>query len=132
MKVYRLPSPVAALLFDMDSTLYTHEEYARSQIELPIRKLAALQNKSFKDMQEVIKQYQAEWALENPGKRISLGNTFKHFGVGIEESVQWREMLYEPERYLTRDPKLCETLRNPADPFGRRFIPSPKAGGGYQ
>jgi phosphoglycolate phosphatase/putative hydrolase of the HAD superfamily len=110
MKVYQLPKNPAALLFDMDSTLYTHDEYAFSQIDLPIRKLAALRGKTFNEMQKAIRQYRDEWAAQNPGKRISLGNTFKAFGVSIEESIQWREMLYEPERYLTRDPRLCETL----------------------
>jgi phosphoglycolate phosphatase/putative hydrolase of the HAD superfamily len=111
MKVYRFPEHIAALLFDMDGTLYTHDEYARTQIDLPIKKLAALKGKSFKDMQEDIKQFQMKWAVENSGMRISLGNTFKAFGVSIEESIRWRELLYEPERYLGRDPELCETLR---------------------
>jgi phosphoglycolate phosphatase/putative hydrolase of the HAD superfamily len=39
-----------------------------------------------------------------------MGNTFKVFGVGIKESIRWREELYEPERYLKPDPKLRETL----------------------
>ncbi|GHV15093.1 hypothetical protein FACS189491_11970 [Spirochaetia bacterium] len=110
MKIFQLPEHPAALLFDMDSTLYTNHEYARSQIDLPIKKLAALQGKNFTEMQKSIKQFQDDWAAENPGKRISMGNAFKSFGVGIEESIQWREMLYEPERYLTFDQKLRDTL----------------------
>ncbi|GHT60324.1 haloacid dehalogenase [Spirochaetia bacterium] len=115
MKIFQLPKNPAALLFDMDSTLYTHDEYARSQIDLPVKKLAALRGKSFTEMQKLIKDYQDDWAAQNSGKghlcpRLSLGNTFKAFGISIEESIQWREMLYEPERYLTRDSKLRETL----------------------
>jgi phosphoglycolate phosphatase/putative hydrolase of the HAD superfamily len=110
MKVFQLPEHPAALLFDMDGTLYTHDEYLRSQRELPVKKLAALQGKSFNEMQKVLKDYQNYWAAAHPGKKISMGNTFKVFGISIEESIRWREMLYEPERYLTHDPKLRETL----------------------
>ncbi|GHV61734.1 haloacid dehalogenase [Spirochaetia bacterium] len=110
MKIFRLPKNPAALIFDMDGTLYTNDEYMRSQLELPVKKLAALRGKSFNEMQGAIKQYQDDWAAQNPGKRISLGNTFKAFGVSIEETIQWREMLYDPERYLTPDPKLRQTV----------------------
>ena len=33
MKIYRLPEQTGALIFDMDLTLYTCEEYARTQID---------------------------------------------------------------------------------------------------
>ncbi|GHT67726.1 haloacid dehalogenase [Spirochaetia bacterium] len=111
MKIFQLPEHPLALIFDMDGTLYTHDEYMRSQIDLPVKKLAALQGKSFAEMQKLIKDYQDDWSAQHSGKGISLGNTFKNFDVSIEESIRWREMLYEPERYLTRDPQLCETLR---------------------
>ncbi|GHU79066.1 haloacid dehalogenase [Spirochaetia bacterium] len=122
MKIFQLPKNPAALLFDMDSTLYTHDEYARSQTELSVKKLAALRGKSFEEMQKLIKDYQDDWAAQNSGKghlcpRISLGNTFKAFGISIEESIRWREMLYEPERYLAFDPKLRETLARLAVPY---------------
>ncbi|GAB1483591.1 hypothetical protein MASR2M78_24070 [Treponema sp.] len=41
---------------------------------------------------------------------MSLGNTFVHFGISIEESVRWREELIDPSPYLKRDGKLAETL----------------------
>ncbi len=48
MKVFKLPAELTApaLLFDMDSTLYTHDEYAKTQIDLPIKRLAEKKGKT--------------------------------------------------------------------------------------
>jgi phosphoglycolate phosphatase/putative hydrolase of the HAD superfamily len=110
MKAYRLPAHRAAVLFDMDSTLYTHSEYQQTQIDLPIERLARLRRKSFEEMNGEIARCREEWAAAHDGQKISLGNVFKAFGVSIEESVRWREELYEPERYLAEDPLLCAAL----------------------
>ena len=109
MKSYALPPSCAALLFDMDCTLYTHPEYARRQIDLPIERLARLRGKTFPEMSEEIARWREQWTAEH-GARISLGNAFAAFGVSIAESVRWREELYEPERYLVRDPCLRAAL----------------------
>jgi phosphoglycolate phosphatase/putative hydrolase of the HAD superfamily len=110
MKVYKLPTQCAAILFDVDSTLYTNPEYARSQIDLPIERLARTRGISFSQMNDEIAQYRAEWAKEHNGQFISHGNVFKAFGVGISESVKWREELCEPERYLSKDERLRSAL----------------------
>jgi phosphoglycolate phosphatase/putative hydrolase of the HAD superfamily len=111
MKIFRLPQKTAALLFDMDSTLYTHEEYARSQIDLPIERLASLRGMSFNAMNDAINRYRKQWAAEHGGRQISLGNAFAAFGVSIAESVTWREELYNPEQYLSRDERLRAALK---------------------
>ncbi|MDR1126548.1 MAG: HAD family hydrolase [Treponema sp.] len=110
MNVYSLPSKISALLFDMDGTLYTNPLYAQSQIDLPIKKLAALQGKSFTRLQAEIAEFRAEFARTHNGRTTSLGNVFLAFGVSIEESVRWREELYEPEKSLRPDPRLREAL----------------------
>jgi phosphoglycolate phosphatase/putative hydrolase of the HAD superfamily len=110
MKVYYLPVKCAAILFDMDSTLYTNPEYARSQIDLPIEKLACMRGLSFNQMNDEITRYRAGWAKEHNGQGISLGNIFKAFGIGIGESVKWREGLYQPEQYLSKDTELRSAL----------------------
>jgi len=97
---------IKALLFDMDSTLYTHDDYAQSQIDLPIERLARLQGKTFEKMSEEINAFRKNWADSHDGKKISLGNTFTHFGVSIKESIRMREELCQPEKYLARDEAL--------------------------
>lgn len=119
MKVFSLPSDKTslALLFDMDCTLYTHDEYAQTQIDLPIERLAGLQGKTFDLMKAEISQYRKNWAASNDGKSISLGNIFLTFGISIEESVRWREELYRPEDYLTEDKRLRAALLELAPRF---------------
>ncbi|MCL2192831.1 MAG: HAD family hydrolase [Treponema sp.] len=101
----------------MDSTLYTNDDYAREQIDLPIERLARLKGKSFAEMNGEIAAYREKWAEGNEGRKISLANTFVTFGVGIEESVKWRNELLNPERYLGEDARLRFTLENLANRF---------------
>jgi phosphoglycolate phosphatase/putative hydrolase of the HAD superfamily len=126
MKIYRIPQTVSALLFDMDNTLYSNEEYLRFQIESPIRRLAEIRNTGFDEMQREIAEYRKTWAAEHgaaPGySQISLGNVFLAFGVSIEETVRWREELYEPARFLKQDTKLRETLTVLASSFSLAVI----------
>ncbi|MDR2575687.1 MAG: HAD family hydrolase [Treponema sp.] len=117
MKVFNLPVKCAAVLFDVDSTLYTNPEYARSQIDLPIEKLARMRGITFNQMNDEMNQYRDNWAKTHNGQGISHGNTFKAFGVSISESVKWREELCEPEQYLSEDPR----LRSALEQLGSRF-----------
>ena len=110
MKIYALPPRVDAALFDMDSTLYTHREYAAFQIESPIRRFAETRGMSFETARAKIAAYQAEWARAPGGAKISLGNTLKAFGISIQESVKWREELYEPALFLKPDTRLKDAL----------------------
>jgi len=117
MKTYNLPVKCAAILFDVDSTLYTNPEYARSQIDLPIEKLARMRGITFNQMNDEMNQYRDNWVKEHNGQGISHGNIFKAFGIGISESVKWREELCRPEQYLSKDPRLRLTLEQ----LGSRF-----------
>jgi phosphoglycolate phosphatase/putative hydrolase of the HAD superfamily len=123
MKIASLPPDIfgetptllqGGLIFDMDGTLYTHAEYLASQTELPLRRLAQVQGKSYETMKAEFDAYRAAWEQEHRGRageeKISMGNAFRAFGISIEESVRWREELYQPERYLRQDPRLRETL----------------------
>ncbi|MDR2798844.1 MAG: HAD family hydrolase [Treponema sp.] len=111
MQRYNIPESWRAFLFDMDGTLYTNPVYMQFQIRSIIERLARLQGCSFEAMQGAIAAYQETWAQTHRGQRLSLGNTLVHFGVSIEESIRWREELYEPGVYLKADPKLWETLK---------------------
>jgi len=110
MNVFFIPDQSAAILFDMDSTLYTNEEYARSQIDLPIERLAHIRGIDINDMHEAIHRYREKWAREHDGAQISLANIFNTFGISIDEIVTWREELIEPEQYLTEDGQLRRAL----------------------
>ena len=117
MKVFRLVGQCAAVMFDVDSTLYTNPEYARSQIDLPIKKLARLRGKTFDEMNDEIACFRKDWARDHDGQQISLGNIFAALGVGIDETIRWREELYEPERHLAEDGQLRSALEQLAARF---------------
>ena len=110
MRVFNLPNKCEALLFDMDSTLYTNEEYANSQIDLLVERLAHVQSKTSAQMKYEIDEYRKNWAAEHEGKAISLGNVFKAFGVSMEDNIRWREELCQPEKYLCCDKNLRSAL----------------------
>jgi len=117
MKIFRVPKRIRAILFDMDSTLYTNAEYARAQSDLPIERLARLKGKSFDEMNAEIAAYRKKWARENDGRNISLANVFVDFGISIEESVKWRNELLWPENYLAKDAQLRSALERLAQSF---------------
>lgn len=110
MTICRMPQTVSALLFDLDNTLYSNQEYLRFQLESPVRRLAEIRNSDFDETRWEIAEYRKTWAVEHGGAQVSLGNVFLAFGVSIEETVRWREELFEPARFLKGDPKLRETL----------------------
>jgi len=101
----------------MDNTLYTHAEYARVQVDVLIERLAQLKGKSFSEMEFEISAYKKKWADEHGGITISLGNTFVAFGIGMDESIRWRNELIHPERYLMHDVRLRITLEKLATNF---------------
>jgi phosphoglycolate phosphatase/putative hydrolase of the HAD superfamily len=108
MKIYSLPAELSntALLFDMDSTLYTHDEYAKTQIDLPIKRLAEIKGKTFEQMNDEVSQFRKNWAKDHGGQAVSLSNALLTFGVSMEENISWRDELFRPEDYLSPDYQL--------------------------
>jgi phosphoglycolate phosphatase/putative hydrolase of the HAD superfamily len=117
VKVILISEKTSALIFDMDNTLYTHDEYVRFQIESPVRKLAEERGLSFEETREAITAYRKSYADENSGAQVSLGNVFKSFGVSMEETIRWREELYHPENFLHEDGELRRALLSLAARF---------------
>jgi len=105
MKTFNLPRKWQNLflIFDMDGTLYTHEEYLQSQTDLPIKRLAGLRGKSFEQMSAEISEYRRKWSSSHNGKSLSLANTFTAFGITIEENIKWRDELCRPQDFLKPD-----------------------------
>jgi len=110
MKAYRIPNPCRAVLFDMDSTLYTNEEYAFAQIELQLGRLAAARGKSLDQTKLEVAAHRQKWSDENGGLSLSLANAFVAFGVDIAESSKWRDELAKPGLYLGKDARLRSAL----------------------
>jgi len=129
-----LPNNIKGIVFDIDSTLYTNEEYTEHQHKTQINRLAQELNQQAETVEERIRAFRESYKASNNGKSISLGNVFIHFGVPITKSVKWRKQYVEPERFLSRDGKLVETIKqlynnfslicvtnNPTD-IGRRTL----------
>ncbi len=110
MTIYSLPARIAAVIFDIDSTLYTCPPYAEAQIRGQIARLAERLGKSPEGTESMIEGYRAAWSAAHGGKKLSLGNAFVAFGVPIEESVRWRTELINPADYLTEDAALRAAL----------------------
>jgi phosphoglycolate phosphatase/putative hydrolase of the HAD superfamily len=116
-KVFCIPEKVSALIFDMDNTLHTHDEYLRLQLESPARRLAEERGVSFEAMRDTVEVRHKKYAEENNGVTLSLGSVLNDFGVSIEETVRWREELYTPERFLREDRELRKALLSLAARF---------------
>ncbi|MDR2103748.1 MAG: HAD family hydrolase [Treponema sp.] len=110
MKIYRLLPGSAALLFDMDSTLYTHPEYARAQVDPLIKRFGQKRGKDFPEARREIEDFRQNWAASHGGQNLSLGFIFAAHGITMEENIRWREESCEPGLYLKADPVLRDTL----------------------
>jgi phosphoglycolate phosphatase/putative hydrolase of the HAD superfamily len=110
MKIYKLGKNISAIIFDMDLTLYSHEEYGRMQIDGLIELLAGRQGKSFEQMSLEIEAYRKNWAQAHDGEKLSLSSVFLAYGITMEENIRWREEAYKPELYLKEDRELVKTL----------------------
>ena len=116
MKIYSIPEKTSCVIFDIDSTLYTNEAYAREQVDVQIRHFASLRGMTADEARKAIGDWRDGYARSH-GRKVSLGNALVHFGVPISESIRWREELIEPARFLERDERLLETL----DALANRF-----------
>lgn len=110
MKIYKIPENLKAIIFDIDSTLYTCPAYAYEQIDCQVREFARVRGISADEARKMVADYRKKFAAEHNGSKVSLGNTLVSFGVPIEQSVEWRNKLMAPEKYLTQDDKLKEEL----------------------
>lgn len=116
-RFYSVPSGLKAIIFDIDSTLYTNAEYAFEQVDCQVRRFASLRGITNDQARKMVADYRKKYARENDGKKVSLSNTLLSFGVSIEQSVQWRRELIEPADFLGKDKQLQEALAA----LGRRY-----------
>lgn len=116
-RLFSVPSDIKAIIFDIDSTLYTNAAYAFEQVDCQVRRFASLRGITNDQARKMVADYRKKFATENGGKKVSLSNTLRSFGVSIEQSVQWRRELIEPADFLGPDKKLQEALAA----LGRRY-----------
>ncbi len=116
MTLYRIPERVECVVFDIDSTLYTNDEYAREQVDVQIRRFASLRGMTDDEARTLVAAHRDRHERER-GEKLSLGNALVAFGVPIAESVRWREELLEPADFLSPDPLLETALERLAGRF---------------
>ncbi len=109
MTVYSIPGRIQTIIFDIDSTLYTNDAYAREQIDVQLRRYAAIRGISEAEARAQVWEYREKYAAEH-GTAVSLGNTLAAFGIPIETSIEWRKTLLEPQRFLGPDVRLQNVL----------------------
>ncbi|MEI6873596.1 MAG: HAD family hydrolase [Spirochaetota bacterium] len=109
MRTWSLPSSPLALVFDLDSTLYTHAEYARFQNQVLTERLASERGETVASTEALLAAMREERRSSGAGDS-SLGNLCLSLGIPIETSVRWREELIHPADWLSPDPRLASCL----------------------
>lgn len=111
IKIFKIPQNLKTIIFDIDLTLYTSPAYAFEQVDVQLRYWAKKRGITAREARNEISEFRKNWSKQHGGKKISLGNTLKNFGVTIQESVEMRRNLLEPANFLSRDEKLIETIK---------------------
>ena len=109
MRLLSLPASPRALVFDLDSTLYSHPAYAAFQEEVLVDRLARERGEDRARTAALIARMRAGREAAGLG-RTSMGRLFAELGCDIATSVRWRTELIEPSDWLAADPALDEAL----------------------
>jgi phosphoglycolate phosphatase/putative hydrolase of the HAD superfamily len=107
--VRNLPGTIAALVFDMDGTLYTHKAYFRYQETSQIARLA--RHMGIPEREAGARVDEAREARGAAGlPKTSLARHFLALGVDIATIIAWREEEIRPAEWLKADPRLDQAL----------------------
>ena len=110
MVAYNLPKDIRGLIFDMDLTLYRHDDYYSSQLKNQVLVLATDLGRPAAELQSSLDDWEHEFASRT-GRKPSFGNTLLGaLGIPILQSVELRRRAIRPEDYLLPDPRLETTL----------------------
>jgi phosphoglycolate phosphatase/putative hydrolase of the HAD superfamily len=109
MRVLAIGPKPAALIFDLDNTLYTNPAYAAFQEEVLVERLGRELGLGAAGARARIQALRSEREAAGLGK-TSLGRLFAELGVDIATSVRWREECIEPADWLRRDERLDRAL----------------------
>jgi phosphoglycolate phosphatase/putative hydrolase of the HAD superfamily len=103
MKRYSLPPEPRALVFDIDNTLYSNDEYCTLQVELLVQRFARLKQISVAQAWDLIRREKELYSAKTDGGVTSTGNILAAFGVSLQESARWRDELFFPEDFVEYD-----------------------------
>jgi phosphoglycolate phosphatase/putative hydrolase of the HAD superfamily len=110
MVAYNLPKDIRGLIFDMDLTLYRHDDYYSSQLKNQVLVLATDLGRPAAELQSSLDDWEHEFTSRT-GRKPSFGNTLLGaLGIPILQSVELRRRAIRPEDYLLPDPRLETTL----------------------
>ena len=109
MKVIAIGAEPAALIFDLDNTLYSNPAYAAFQEDALVERLGRELRLGTEGAAARIAALRAERAAAGLGT-TSLGKLFAALGIEIGTSVRWREECIEPAKWLKRDARLDRAL----------------------
>jgi len=109
MKVVAIEGEPAALVFDLDNTLYTNPAYAAFQEDALVERLGRELGMSVEAAAARLASLRAERKAAGLGK-TSLGKLFAALGIDMAKSVRWREESYKPADWLKRDARLDRAL----------------------
>ncbi len=110
MKIYYLPETVEVLIFDIDNTLYRNDRYCDLQVDLLIDRFAREMRLSSDAARDLIAARKERYESTHGGKTTSTGNIMLELGVSIAENARWRNELFDPEQYLTRDQSSVDAI----------------------
>ena len=100
---------VAALVFDMDGTLYENLDYYRFQESSQVERLAGFLGISPSEAAERLgAAREARRTAALPA--TSMANHFLALGVDMPSIIRWREEALDPRQWLTEDSRLDAAL----------------------
>lgn len=111
MNCYNLPDKISALIFDIDNTLYTNEEYAFEQVDVQVREFARLRGITTDEARHMVAEKRKEWADKHEGAQITLANIMLSFDIPVSQSIAWRSELIKPEVFLKPDARLIAVIQ---------------------
>ncbi len=116
-QLFNIPAHTRGLIFDIDGTLYKNDAYCEEQGDCQVRAWAKMLGISNEEARQRVDLARKEYAAAHNGAKTSLANIMLSFGISLEQSIEWRKTLINPEGYLSPDPKLHDTLLNLHDRF---------------
>ncbi|AHC15068.1 HAD family hydrolase [Salinispira pacifica] len=119
MKIFSIPRTIDLICFDIDSTLYTHVEYAAHQYDVLYAALSRHLGQDVEELRQEIEAWRKQQAGGSEGNKPSLGTAFTRFGADISLSIRWRSEFIRPEDFLNEDIRLRKTLEILASPEHR-------------
>lgn len=117
MNCYNLPEKISALIFDIDNTLYTNEEYAFEQVDVQVREFARLRGITADEARHMVDEKRKEWAASHNGAQITLANIMLSFNIPVSQSIAWRSELIKPEAFLKQDARLSALMQTLSEKY---------------